>query len=157
MSEKTPSVIALSRQNLPLLRAKENNFADNLSKKGAYILKDIQNPDITLIASGSEVALAINVSEELINENIQVRVVSMPSMELFEKQSAEYRSLILDKTKNIFMEAGSAQTWNKWIKKDDTFIGLDNFGVSGPGHEVFSHFNISIDRVKKEIVKIIKN
>ena len=157
MSEKTPSVIALSRQNLPLLRANENNFANNLSKKGAYIIKDIQNPDITLIASGSEVALAISVSEELINENIQVRVVSMPSMELFEKQSAEYRSLILDKTKNIFMEAGSAQTWNKWIKKDDTFIGLDNFGVSGPGHEVFSHFNISIDRVKKEIVKIIKN
>ena len=157
MSEKTPSVIALSRQNLPLLRAKENNFADNLSKKGAYILKDIQNPDITLIASGSEVALAINVSEELINENIQVRVVSMPSMELFENQSAEYRSSILDKTKNIFLEAGSVQTWNKWIKKDDTFIGLDNFGVSGPGNEVFSHFNISIDRVKKEIVKIIKN
>ena len=157
MSEKTPSVIALSRQNLPLLRAKENNFADNLSKKGAYILKDIQNPDITLIASGSEVALAINVCEELINENIQVRVVSMPSMELFERQSAEYRSLILDKTKNIFLEAGSVQTWNKWIKKDDTFIGLDNFGVSGPGNEVFSHFNISIDRVKKEIVKIIKN
>ena len=80
MSEKTPSVIALSRQNLPLLRANENNFANNLSKKEAYIIKDIQNPDITLIASGSEVALAISVSEELINENIQVRVVSMPSM-----------------------------------------------------------------------------
>ena len=86
LSKETPSVIALSRQNLPLLRNKPDNFKNNSSATGAYVLIDKQDPDITIIASGSEVGLAKQASEELNRENISVRVVSMPSMELFDKQ-----------------------------------------------------------------------
>ncbi len=156
LSDKRPSVIALSRQSLPLLRTLKDNFENNLSRKGAYILIDRENPDFTIIATGSEVALAKQVSDELISQKINVRVVSMPSMELFGKQNIDYKSLILDKTKNIFLEAGSIQSWNKWMKKEDIFIGLDSFGASGPGKDVFLHFKISIDRIKTEIIKNIK-
>ncbi len=156
LSDKRPSVIALSRQNLPLLRNSEENYENNLSKKGAYILVEKENPDITIIASGSEVALAKQASEELESEKINVRVVSMPCMELFSDQNTDYKSLILDKTKNIFIEAGSIQSWNRWMKKDDIFIGLDGFGKSGPGKDVFLHFKISIERIKSEITKNIK-
>ena len=155
ISEKKPSIIALSRQNLPLLRNDKDNFENNLSNKGAYILLDKEDPHISLIASGSEVALAKEASEKLSKQKINVRVISMPSMELFDKQNNEYKSLILNKTKNIFIEAGSIQSWHKWMKKDDVFIGLEDFGVSGPGKEVFLHFNISVDRIKKEIKKIL--
>ena len=95
-------------------------------------------------------------SEELMDNNINVRVISMPSMELFSQQENQYKSDILDKTKNIFLEAGSEQSWSQWMKKDDTFIGLDKFGVSGPGNEVFLHFEISVQRIKEEIIKILK-
>ena len=156
LSDSRPSVIALSRQNLPLLRCKNDNFEINLSKKGAYILIDKENPHVTIIASGSEVALAKKVSEELVNKQIHIRVVSMPSMELFDQQNHNYKSLILDKTKNIFLEAGSMQSWNKWMRNDDVFIGLDDFGASGPGEDVYKHFKISIERIKEEIAKIIK-
>ena len=80
----------------------------------------------------------------------------MPCMELFSDQNTDYKSLILDKTKNIFIEAGSIQSWNRWMKKDDIFIGLDGFGKSGPGKDVFLHFKISIERIKSEITKNIK-
>ena len=155
LSENKPSVIALSRQNLPLLRSSSNSKEKNLSAYGAYVLNTTEHFDITIIASGSEVSLAMKASEELIDEKIQVRVVSMPSMELFSQQTNIYKSEILDKTQNIFIEAGSSQSWNRWMKKDDIFIGLDKFGVSGPGKDVFLHFKISVERVKEEIMKII--
>ena len=156
LSENKPSVIALSRQNLPLLR-NTNNSKKNLSSYGAYVLNKLESFDITIIASGSEVSLAMKASKELIDQKINVRVVSMPSMELFSQQENKYKSEILDKTQNIFLEAGSMQSWNKWMKKGDIFIGLDNFGISGPGKDVFLHFNISVERIKEEIKKIVKN
>ena len=156
LSENKPSVIALSRQNLPLLRNTNNNNK-NLSSYGAYVLNKTESFDITIIASGSEVSLAMKASKELIDQKINVRVVSMPSMELFSQQENKYKSEILDKTQNIFLEAGSMQSWNKWMKKDDIFIGLDSFGISGPGKDVFLHFNISVERIKEEIKKIIKS
>ena len=156
LSKNTPSVIALSRQNLPLLRNSVNSSEKNLSSFGAYVLNKKDEYDITIISSGSEVSLAIKASEELIDDNINARVVSMPSMELFSQQDRKYKSDILDKTKNIFLEAGSMQSWSQWMKKDDTFIGLDKFGVSGPGKDVFLHFKISVQRIKEEIMKTLK-
>ena len=156
LNDKRPSIIALSRQNLPLLRSTPEKQENNLSEKGAYILIEKDNPDFTIIATGSEVALAKQASEELVSQKINVRVVSMPCMELFSDQNSDYKSLILDKTKNIFIEAGSIQSWNKWMKKDDIFIGLDSFGKSGPGKDVFLHFKVSIERIKSEIAKNIK-
>ena len=138
LSEKTPSILALSRQNLPLLRNSLNSGKKNLSSYGAYVLNKKDYYDITIISSGSEVSLAMKASEELMDKNINVRVISMPSMELFSQQENQYKSDILDKTKNIFLEAGSEQSWSQWMKKDDTFIGLDKFGISGPGNEVFA-------------------
>ncbi len=157
LSENKPSVIALSRQNLPLLRNTNNSKEKNLSSYGAYVLNKIESFDITIIASGSEVSLAMQASKELIDQKINVRVVSMPSMELFSQQENKYKSEILDKTQNIFLEAGSMQSWNKWMKKGDIFIGLDNFGISGPGKDVFLHFNISVERIQEEIKKIVKS
>ena len=156
LSKETPSVIALSRQNLPLLRNQPDNFEKNSCATGAYVLIDKQDPDITIIASGSEVSLAKQASEDLSGENISVRVVSMPSMELFDRQNDTFKEQILYKTKNIFIEAGSMQSWSKWMKEGDTYIGLDSFGASGPGKDVYVHFDISTDRIKKEIIKIIK-
>ena len=156
LSEKTPSIIALSRQNLPLLRNSLNSGKKNLSSLGAYVLNKKDYYDITIISSGSEVSLAMKASEELMDNNINVRVISMPSMELFSQQDRQYKSDILDKTKNIFLEAGSKQSWSQWMKKDDTFVGLDRFGVSGPGNEVFLYFEISVQRIKEEIIKILK-
>ena len=156
LSKETPSAIALSRQNLPLLRNKPDNFKNNSSATGAYVLIDKQDPDITIIASGSEVSLAKQASEELNRENISVRVVSMPSMELFDKQKSTFKANILGKTKNIFVEAGSMQSWSKWMKEGDVYIGLDKFGASGPGKDVYLYFDISIDRIKSEIIKVIK-
>ena len=155
LSDNKPSVIALSRQNLPLLR-KPSNSNENLSSYGAYILNKKEGFDITIISSGSEVSLALQASKELIEKNINVRVVSMTSMELFRKQDNKYKSEILDKSKNIFLEAGSIQSWGQWMKNDDIFIGLDSFGVSGPGKDVFLHFEISVDRVKEEIMRMLK-
>ena len=126
-----------------------------LSSFGAYVLNKKDYYDITIISSGSEVSLAMKASEELMDNNINVRVISMPSMELFSQQENQYKSDILDKTKNIFLEAGSEQSWSQWMKKDDTFIGLDKFGISGPG-KVFLHFEISVQRIKEEIMKILK-
>ena len=156
LAEKKPSVIALSRQNLPLLRKKSSNMENNLSKTGAYVLINEIHPDFTIIASGSEVNLAVQAHEELKDENINVRVVSMPSMELFDAQNPEYKEDILNKTRNLFLEAGSTQSWNKWMKKNDILIGIDNFGVSGPGKEVFSHFKISVNRIKNDIITSLK-
>ena len=107
LSENTPSIIALSRQNLPLLRNSFNSGKKNLSSLGAYVLNKKDYYDITIISSGSEVSLAMKASEELMDNNINVRVISMPSMELFSQQENQYKSDILDKTKNIFLEAGS--------------------------------------------------
>ena len=102
------------------------------------------------------VNLAAQAHEELKDENINVRVVSMPSMELFDAQNPEYKEDILNKTRNLFLEAGSTQSWNKWMKKNDILIGIDNFGVSGPGKEVFSHFKISVNRIKNDIITSLK-
>ena len=82
------------------------------------------------------------------DNNINVRAIFMPSMELFSQQESQYKSDILDKTKNIF-RAGSKQSWGQWMKKDDVFIGLDRFGVSGPGNEVFLHFEISVKKLRR--------
>ena len=101
LSDNKPSVIALSRQNLPLLR-KPSNSNENLSSYGAYILNKKEGFDVTIISSGSEVSLALQASKELIEKNINVRVVSMTSMELFRKQDNKYKSEILDKSKISF-------------------------------------------------------
>ncbi len=150
-----PSVLALSRQNLKLLRNEKFNNEENYSNSGAYIILDFQTPDINIIASGSEVEIAVEASKKLNEINIKARVISMPCMELFNENSMEYRKTIFNDTKNIFIEAGTMQSWAQYMNSDDVFIGLKSFGLSGPAKDVYEHFQITVDRVIKEVTKVL--
>jgi transketolase len=154
-NDKGPSVLALSRQNLKFLRNKEFNINENYSKRGAYVIIDYKNPDINIIASGSEVEIAYEASKELSEKNIKARVISMPSMEFFNQESLKYRNEILNNKKNIFIESGTKQSWTQYMKPEDIFIGLNDFGLSGPGKDVYKYFAITVDRVLKEAFKIL--
>ena len=137
MSLKTdgPSVLALSRQGLSAIR--EDNSEENLTKKGGYIIKDTNGQrDVTLIASGSEVEIAIKTSELLLEANINAAVISLPCWELFENQSEEYKSEVLGNVLKVGIEAGSEMGWHKYIGSKGIFVGINTFGASAPAHEL---------------------
>lgn len=134
-SPSAPSLLALSRQNLPCLR--EN--IDNLSAKGGYILKKSQQRDVTIIASGSETHIAMQASEELKN----AWVISMPCFELFLQQPASYQKEILGDAKRIFIEAGTCDSWYRFKREQDIFIGMEGFGASAPASDLYEHFGIN--------------
>jgi transketolase len=140
-STETPSVLALTRQNLPTLRA----TADvNLTAFGGYILGDIDaDRQITLIATGSEVSLAVEAQTELLTNNIRAAVVSMPCFELFDKQTEVYKQRILGKAPIIAIEAGVEFGWGKYLKATDIFIGMRDFGASAPAPILFEKFGIT--------------
>ena len=150
-----PSVLALSRQNLKLLRNEKFNNEENYSNYGAYIILDFETPDINIIASGSEVGIAVEASKKLKEKNVKARVISMPCMELFNENNMEYRKTIFNDTKNIFIEAGTMQSWAQYMNSEDVFIGLKSFGLSGPAKDVYEHFQITVDRVIKEVTKVL--
>ena len=150
-----PSVLALSRQNLKLLRNEKFNNEENYSNYGAYIILDFETPDINIIASGSEVEIAVEASKKLNEINVKARVISMPCMELFNENNMEYRKTIFNDTKNIFIEAGTMQSWAQYMNSEDVFIGLKSFGLSGPAKDVYEHFQITVDRVIKEVTKVL--
>ena len=150
-----PSVLALSRQNLKLLRNEKFNNEENYSNYGAYIILDFETPDINIIASGSEVEIAVEASKKLNEKNVKARVISMPCMELFNENNMEYRKTIFNDTKNIFIEAGTMQSWAQYMNSEDVFIGLKSFGLSGPAKDVYEHFQITVDRVIKEVTKVL--
>jgi transketolase len=150
-----PSVLALSRQNLKLLRNEKFNNEENYSNYGAYIILDFETPDINITASGSEVEIAVEASKKLNEINVKARVISMPCMELFNENNMEYRKTIFNDTKNIFIEAGTMQSWAQYMNSEDVFIGLKSFGLSGPAKEVYEHFQITVDRVLIEVTKVL--
>ena len=140
-STSTPSALILSRQNLPLL---EGSSAENVSK-GAYVIsKEKKVADLVLIATGSEVALAIEAQKKLLEKKIDVRVVSMPSWELFAKQSKEYRRevLLLPSFKRVSVEMLSTFGWGKWAKYH---MGIDEFGTSAPAKDAIKKYNFTSD------------
>ncbi len=150
-----PSVLALSRQNLKLLRDEKFKREENYSNNGAYIIIDFETPDLNIIASGSEVEIAVEASEKLSEKNVKARVISMPCMELFNENNMEYKKIIFNDKKNIFIEAGTMQSWAQYMNSDDVFIGLNSFGLSGPGKDVYEHFQITVDRVLREVTKVL--
>ena len=148
--DKRPSILVLSRQNLPTLRANANN---NLSQKGAYIISPSKGSrDATIIATGSEVSLAVNVQKILQEKNIDVAVVSMPCQELFEEQSLNYQMEVLGNKPVISIEAGSTYGWNRFAQKT---IGIDCFGASAPASQLFNHFGLTADNISNEIEEFI--
>ena len=154
-NEDGPSVLALSRQNLKLLRNEKFNNEENYSNYGAYIILDFEIPDINIIASGSEVGIAVEASKKLKEKNVKARVISMPCMELFNENNMEYKKVIFNDTKNIFIEAGTIQSWAQYMNSEDVFIGLKSFGLSGPAKDVYEHFQITVDNVIKEVTKVL--
>ena len=141
-----PSILVLSRQNLPLLRTEIN---DNLSLKGAYVISPAKSTrDATIIATGSEVSLAVNVQKQLKEKGIDVAVVSMPCQELFEEQSLNYQLEVLGDKPVISIEAGSTYGWNRFAQKT---IGIDCFGASAPASKLYEHFGLTVENISKEI------
>lgn len=158
LNKKSPSVLALSRQNLPTLDRKTLAPASGL-QKGAYILADLggKKPEIILMASGSEVSLILDAAQKLAAEGKVVRVVSFPSWGLFKEQSAEYRESVLpaNVTKRVAIEAGSTMGWDKWVGDRGVVIGIDHFGASAPGKVVMEKFGFTVDHVLEEAKKLL--
>ena len=151
-SKDRPVVLALTRQNISNLKETEN--LENIDK-GAYIIKDAANPELILIATGSEVALALETAEKLEKSGKATRVVSMPSMELFREQSAAYKEEILPKeiTKRVSIEMATSFGWSEWTGLDGLNIAIDRFGISGPGDEVAKELGFDPDSIIEKINK----
>ncbi len=146
-SKNTPSAIALSRQKLPYINPKlsEKNECEN----GAYVVKMTSHDNkVTLIASGSEVELAINVHDALKQNNIDSKVVSMPCQELFDKQSDDFKRDIIDQESLIVtIEAGNVSSWKKYLGGKGISFGIEKFGESAPYKKVYEHLNLSVEKI----------
>ena len=154
-SKEKPTALILSRQNLVQLK----NTNINNALLGAYIVEKEtkQTPDLIMIATGSELSLAINARKELLKENIDARVVSMPSMELFEMQTDEYKEKILPSTnkKRLIIEALSKFGWGRYMGFEGKSITMDEFGASAPGDVLFKHFGFTVENVVKKAKELL--
>jgi transketolase len=150
---KTPVLLILSRQKLPILDQKKYGSARQGVERGAYILSEAEGgkPELILIGTGSEVSLVMKAQEELQKQGIPTRVVSMPSWELFEKQDQAYHHEVLPPTvkKRLAVEAGSPIGWHKYVTDEGTTISMNRFGLSAPGEEVMAYFGFTVDNVVK--------
>ena len=155
-SENTPSAIALSRQKVPYINP--SNSKENKCEKGAYVVNlTSHESNVILIASGTEVELALKVQDKLKENNIHSKVVSMPCMELFDKQPEDYRKDILEENSLIItLEAGSVMSWQKYIKNKGANLGIDKFGESAPYKEVYKHFKLSEEDITNFIQKKLR-
>ena len=141
-ARKTPSILALSRQNLPAVRTEYS--AENKSAKGAYSLVGPADADAVIFATGSEVAIAVEAQKELTEKGISARVVSVPSMELFARQSDAYKAEIIGTAKaRVAVEAGIEMSWSKLLGDKGRFVGMNSFGASGPIDALYAHFGIT--------------
>jgi transketolase len=146
LSAHTPTILALTRQGLPLLRAAPAD--ENLSAKGAYVLIEPKGGrDVTLIGTGSELALAVEAAKALDGEGLRAAVVSMPCLELFEAQDARYRNAVLGSAPRVAVEAASPFGWDRWFGPRGAFVGMHGFGASAPAQHLYKHFGITAEAV----------
>ncbi|MDO5037583.1 MAG: transketolase [Tissierellia bacterium] len=151
----SPLALILSRQTLPELAGSSKEAI-----RGGYILeKEKTDLDLILMASGSEVALALEAKKSLEEEGYGVRLVSMPSMELFDAQSCKYKNTVLPKScrKRLALEAGNSLAWHRWLGLEGQVLSMDEFGASGPAKEVFDHFGFSLENVVKKAKDLLKD
>ena len=140
-----PSALLLSRQNLPTLR---KDASTNLCAKGAYVLQEADGQrDVTLLATGSEVSLAMEAAKMLTGKCKRVAVVSMPCWGLFEQQDEAYRKSVIGSAPRIAIEAASGFGWDRWIGEKGVFIGMHGYGASAPAEDLYKHFGITADAV----------
>jgi len=149
--DTSPSIIALSRQKINPIR--KTYESENKCASGAYeILRTNKNIELTILATGSEVNLAIEVSHKLATQNIYSKVISVPSLEIFNLQSEEYKSEIMNETKHkISIEAGLTEPWKKYVGENGISFGVNEFGKSAPGKDVFESFYLYSDYIVKQI------
>ena len=145
-AESTPSILALSRQNVPTLRT--GDIAENRSARGAYVLREAAGKrDVTLIATGTEVQIAWEAADKLAAQGIKAAVVSMPASDIFDKQPAAYRQEVLGTAPRIGIEAASGFGWERWLGEKGVFVGMTSFGASGPYEKLYEHFGITPTKV----------
>ena len=149
-----PACLILSRQKLPTLDRSKYGAAKGVAK-GAYVLADAEGgkPQAIVIATGSEVQVALQAREALARENIRVRVVSMPSWELFDAQPQNYRDSVLPPglAVRVSIEAGSTIGWDRYVGRNGARIGMTSFGASAPASDVYRHFGITAESVEKAV------
>jgi transketolase len=144
--QHAPSVLSLTRQGVPTLRRGAQD--DNLSARGAYILADSEGPrQVTLLATGSEVHLALAARDTLKSKGVAAAVVSMPCWELFDKQDAAYRASVLGNVPRLAIEAASTFGWSHYVGDSGTVIGMPGFGASAPAEELYAHFGITAEKL----------
>ena len=153
MLNENPTAIICSRQELPLLR---KDIKMNMSALGAYVISDTPNErDVTLIATGSEVSLAIEAQKALLEKDIHAAVVSMPSRELFEKQSIEYKMFVLGNAPHLIIEAASSFGWDRFVGETGAILSVDRFGTSAPGKEVFKEYGFTVENIENIVSELI--
>ncbi len=153
----SPSVLCLTRQNLEPVRKKP--FNSNKCSFGAYeILRTNKKINLTILASGSEVNLAIETSLKLAKDKVYSKVISMPCVEIFEKQTKGYKNKILGETKfKVSLEAGSTDLWKKYVGPNGLTFGIDEFGKSAPFKKIYKHFGLTSENISKKIKKELEN
>ena len=150
-----PTVLALSRQGLKAFRCEKSS--ENKVSRGGYLVNDISSRrDLTLIATGSEVELAIEASNLLKQDGIKVAVVSLPCWELFDKQNDDYKLKVLGNSPRIAIEAACEMGWSKYIGEDGIFIGMSGFGASGPAPDLYKHFGITSEAIVEQARSFFK-
>lgn len=153
-----PTILVLTRQGLPTLNVAETILEEGV-RRGAYIVSDAEkNTDAILLATGSEVSLALEAQATLRQKDIDVRVVSMPSWDLFEQQSEEYKEKVLPKdiTKRLSLEMGSSLGWERYVGIEGKSLAVDTFGASAPGNIVIEQYGFSVQNVVKEVEQLVR-
>jgi transketolase len=146
LAKDTPTILALTRQGLPLLRTTDSK--ENLSAKGAYVLIEPEGRrDVTLIGTGSEVMLAVQAAKDLAKDGIKAAVVSMPCWDLFQTQDESYQNAVLGCAPRVGVEAAAAFGWDKWLGSNGAFVGMHGFGASAPAQDLYKHFGITAEAV----------
>ncbi|MGB0671717.1 MAG: transketolase-like TK C-terminal-containing protein, partial [Rhodospirillales bacterium] len=141
-----PSGMVLSRQGLPTVRVAHTD--DNLCARGGYVLAEADGErQVTIIATGSEVAIALDAREKLAAEGVKAAVVSLPSFELFEAQDAAYRKSVLGSAPRIGIEAAVSFGWDRYLGENGTFIGMNGFGASAPAPQLYAHFGLTAEAI----------
>ena len=156
-NSKTPSILSLTRQNLNPIR--KRYLTNNKCSLGAYeVLRTNKNIKLTILASGSEVNLAIETSHKLAKNKIYSKVISMPCQDLFDLQSRSYKQKILGETKlKVSIEAGSTDCWKKYVGNEGFAFGIDEFGRSAPYKDIYKHFGLTTENISKKIKNLIRN
>jgi len=150
-----PSVLVLSRQALPMLRQKASR--DNQTARGAYVLRETAGKrDVTLLATGSEVQIAVAAADLLATKGVKAAVVSMPCWEAFEAQSEEYRAKTLGSAPRVAVEAAARLGWDRWIGDHGAFVGMTGFGASAPAEDLYRHFGITAEAVADAALRVSK-